>query len=698
MYPMMRNRYWLCAALFTIVFATAGGLYARDPEVTVDTATKFQTITGWGGTNNIVDHAPEWLRLQIFDELVNQLGLTGMRMENPIMTGFIWENPNNDDGDPNHFNWDRFDRDGLTRHVKKDILPLKQRVEARGDTFILHQSGWWGPKPQTYLYDPEEYAEWAASFCLHMKAAGCAPTYWAVANEPDNRHQIDPNTGVSTYSPAIIAERIRLLGPRLAALGVETKIQYPECMKPDGAIEWVSGLAALNDPDVWKYIGLLSFHEYGTSSAGRKALFAFAQSKGLNTAHTETGSEFEFFYRGLVEAGTSYWERYGFNMYTKLSPTLGGFTHWGFWDYRQIMHYVRPGAVRVKAATTLSAIRPLAFVKDGKVTVVLVNTTGGGALKVVLKALPAGQYGASVTTGTSIPPRQLGIQTVAAGGTMSVDLPANGILTVYPYAGANLAPDFTDVLAAPDTIARPTPTTSVALSAAATDAELDTITYTWVQKSGPAVQIAAPNQAATTAQGFTTPGLYVFTVTATDGKARSSRDLYVTVAAPPVITGPLEVTTTVVTGNNFVYEVRATNTPTTFEAANLPKGLRSGAIIFGSLPVPGTYRIPITVSNLAGSDTKTLVLTVKPEPADLPAITSALAARATAGRPFNYTLAAANNPLRLGAPSLPKGLRYDPAARMISGTPEADGTFAIPLWATNALGTCTETLTLTVGK
>ena len=691
----------LLPAILGIVCGTWSSLQARDPEVMVDTTTKYQTITGWGGTANILSQTPEWLRLQIYDELVNQLGLNGVRMSNPIMDGFIWEDPNNDDGDPQHIKWEKFDTAGLTRHVRTTLLPLKQRVEARGDTFIVHQSGWWGPKPHSYLYDVEEYAEWASSFCLQMKKAGCAPTYWAIANEPDNRHQVDPNTGVSTYSPAIIAERIRALGARLKAMDVPTKIQYPECMKPDGAIKWVEDLVALNDPEIWQYIGVLSFHEYGNGTPSRKALYAFAKSKGLNTAHTETGAELEFMYKDIVEAGCSYWERYGFNMYVAPTVTLGGFTHKGFWDYRQIMHYVRPGAVRVKATSTVAAIRPLAFVKDGKVTTVLLNTSGGGAVDVTVKAVPAGQYGASVTTGTSVPSQELGIQTVAAGGTVTVKVPAGGILTVYPYAGVNQAPDFTDVLATPDAIATPTPATTVTLSAAATDQELDSITYSWVQKSGPGTQIATPNAATTAVQGFTTPGLYVFTVTANDGHAKSIRDLYVTVAAPPVITSPLAVTAKVIAGNNWVYEVQGTNTPTAFDFSKPGAGVNlkmMGREIFGSLNTPGTYKVPLTISNVAGSNTQTLVLTVIPEPADLPTITSPLAAKATIGQPFSYTITAANKPTRVKANSLPKGLRYEADTHVISGMLSADGSFSIPLTATNAVGTSTEMLVLTVSK
>ena len=46
-----------------------------------------------------------------------------------------------------------------------------------------------------------------------------------------------------------------------------------------------------------------------------------------------------------------------------------------YWQYRQVMHYVRPGAVRTEAVSDAPAVRALAFVHKGRTTVVLINNT-----------------------------------------------------------------------------------------------------------------------------------------------------------------------------------------------------------------------------------------------------------------------------------------------------------------------------------
>ncbi|MBA4388522.1 MAG: hypothetical protein C0404_11110 [Verrucomicrobia bacterium] len=79
-----------------------------------------------------------------------------------------------------------------------------------------------------------------------------------------------------------------------------------------------------------------------------------------------------------------------------------------------------------------------------------------------------------------------------------------------------------------------------------------------------------------------------------------------------------------------------------------------------------------------------------------PHITSSLAASATVGQGFSYTLVASGTaPIVFGASGLPAGLSFDGVNR-ISGTPQAAGTNNITLTASNATGTDTKTLILVV--
>ena len=79
-----------------------------------------------------------------------------------------------------------------------------------------------------------------------------------------------------------------------------------------------------------------------------------------------------------------------------------------------------------------------------------------------------------------------------------------------------------------------------------------------------------------------------------------------------------------------------------------------------------------------------------------PVITSPPTDTATVGQPYNYQITATNNPTGFGATGLPANLTVNDATGLISGTPLAEGISSITLSASNAGGTGTAPLTLTV--
>ena len=83
-------------------------------------------------------------------------------------------------------------------------------------------------------------------------------------------------------------------------------------------------------------------------------------------------------------------------------------------------------------------------------------------------------------------------------------------------------------------------------------------------------------------------------------------------------------------------------------------------------------------------------------PPAIPVISSALTASGTVGTPFNYTITATGIPTTFGATGLPAGLSVNTTTGAISGTPSAAGTSNITLSASNAMGTGTATLALSV--
>jgi hypothetical protein len=193
----------------------------------------------------------------------------------------------------------------------------------------------------------------------------------------------------------------------------------------------------------------------------------------------------------------------------------------------------------------------------------------------------------------------------------------------------------------------------------------------------------------------TTPGTYNISLGATNASGADSKTLVLTVTpagAAPVISSPL--TASVVAGSSFSYTITATNSPTSLTATVLPSGLTfSSPTISGSVTTPGTYNVAIGATNAAGSDNKTLVLTVTPAGA-APVISSALTASVGAGAPFSYTITATNSPTAHTATGLPSGLTF--TAPAISGSVATPGTYNIALGAANAAGLDSKILVLTV--
>lgn len=81
-----------------------------------------------------------------------------------------------------------------------------------------------------------------------------------------------------------------------------------------------------------------------------------------------------------------------------------------------------------------------------------------------------------------------------------------------------------------------------------------------------------------------------------------------------------------------------------------------------------------------------------------PAITSALTASGTTGRSFSYQITASHNPTSYSAKGLPAGLTVNARTGRISGTPQSAGTTKVTIGATNASGTGTATLAITIQR
>ena len=163
----------------------------------------------------------------------------------------------------------------------------------------------------------------------------------------------------------------------------------------------------------------------------------------------------------------------------------------------------------------------------------------------------------------------------------------------------------------------------------------------------------------------------------------------------PVITSTNAVMATAYAA--FSYQITASNNPVSYNASGLPNGLSintSNGLISGTPAVtPGVYTIGLSAINSAGEGTKNLTLTLLKNPG-APAITSTTNSTAYLRSPFSFTATANPAADSFSFSGLPGGLTNSGAT--ISGTATSTGTFNIAIAATNALGSDSQSLALTV--
>ena len=164
----------------------------------------------------------------------------------------------------------------------------------------------------------------------------------------------------------------------------------------------------------------------------------------------------------------------------------------------------------------------------------------------------------------------------------------------------------------------------------------------------------------------------------------------------PTITSPTSASGMV--GAAFSYQITASQNPTSFGATGLPDGLSidtTAGTISGTPTTAGISSVTISASNASGSGAATLALTINAN-GQTPAITSPTSASGTVGVAFSYQITATQNPTSFGAIGLPAGLSIDTTAGTITGTPTTVGTSSVTISASNASGSGSTTLALTI--
>ena len=535
----------LLISLLAALLLVTGCSYADTPvAVGVDTSVRHQTILGWGKTTPWLP-ASEMQRDQCLQQAVGDFGINRLRFEGMCGNSVrrrSWEWLN-DNADPFDINWAGFNTAALDGRAADWLVSWKQAVEARGETFDLYLSpsffvgGSTGDLPPWMKADPQEYAEWALALMLWLRDKhGIVPQWYSICNEAGNNN---------AFTPQVVARMIKALMPRLREAGFSTMVQFPESVNAQVAWRYIEQLQG--DAEVWPWVGLISYHWYGRDNqTSMVKLRDFALKHNWPTAQTEfMNLTMDHLYDDMTLGGTSYWEIYGLGT-PDYQAALSHISSTSFragncwWQFRQVAHYVRPGAVRVEATSSDAGLRCLAFERDGRVTVVLINTGPTPTdRQVVVTGLLAGSYGVSSAVGRNAC-QELGLCEVGEGGALPGTVPANCVLTIYPHEGANQPPAVTQWRSKPDFLTLPA--SSLQLICSATDPELDPLTCSWTVQSAPEgaqVVLAQAGAPTTRADGLALPGDYIFAATVSDGTHEVTREVLVKVFEgnqPPVLT------------------------------------------------------------------------------------------------------------------------------------------------------------------
>ncbi len=510
-------------------------------DVTVDTTVRYQTILGWGHSGGVLSgtlcatlvlppNVAKAVNEEMLDYLVEVVGLTGSRT---FEVGPRTDGTGNDNGDCDSFDWSKFQSSSLSEAEANYLQYFQNGILSKGWKSSLYSS----PGAPTHatdqkpwiVYHPGERAQqiWASALYLKQRY-GINIDYSVLYNEPSG-----------AITPEVLADDIKAAGPRLAAQGLATRLQFPEAVDPQTAWNFITPVQ--NDADMWQWVGRISYHNYGTADPYRAYLRDFGASIGIPIAQTErAGQNFDNLYADLTLANAVYWEvASGAN--STLNPDGGLTTFMPAGDcliLRQVLHYVRPGDVRIAATSGDSSIIALAFSHNGAVTVVIENKLSSPQT-VKLYGLPAGRYGRSRTFRGGTVSEESGVQTISTGDAITFSINGySAVTTVYPHPGGNQPPAIMSWSPSPGYLVLPM--SYATLNVTASDPENDSISFNWSvteQPAGAQAVIDKPASPFTHVTGLTEPGTYVFTVSATDGLDTTSRKLYLIVYAtnPPAV-------------------------------------------------------------------------------------------------------------------------------------------------------------------
>ncbi len=458
---------------YTLTASNAAGTVTRSATVTVGAPTgnniglapaiRYQTMEGWEAASETGRwYSPNWNNYKnaLFDAAVNDLGINRIRLEvrsnlenstdwfalwrSGQITQAEWGNHRyeivNDNSsataiNPNGFKWSEFD--DLIDNV---VLPMKQRLEARGEQLSVNVNYVdFDITSFEHHQNPEEYAEFVLAVYQHMQTRyGFVPDSWEVVLEPDN----DTGWFVNQF-----ANVIKPTGDRLVANGFTPRFIVPSTVSisPAGPPVYIERIAQI--PGAMQYVDTIAYHRYrDVNLTNLLAIKTLATTHNKKTAMLEwIGAEYPTLHEDLKLMNNSSWQQFVLS-YLDAEPDGTPIPDNGAQHYRinnasstfslqsrskflrQYYKFVRRGAQRIEALTGNPNFDPVAFINTNGKYAVVVKASAGGTFGV--RGLPPGLYGIKYTT-TSQYNIDRPDATIALGQSLSANIPAAGVITIY---------------------------------------------------------------------------------------------------------------------------------------------------------------------------------------------------------------------------------------------------------------------------
>ena len=433
---------------------------ASTGTITINGALRYQTMTGWEalaeiGQSECDPRAYASYKNEVLDRAANELGINRIRIalrngyENPVdyfadfqagkltfnQWKVFWFQVVNDNSDPFVMNPAGFNWGYLDYTIDELVVPLKQRLAARGEGFWLNLIYTGANSGDLHRDNPDEYAELVLAAFQHLQQRyGWVPNSLEIINEPN----------LGTWNGTQVGRAMVAAKARLAAAGFFPQFVGPTVSQVTPSLPFFDEMMLV--PGAAQALNEFSYHRYNSKPTDNqlRAIAQRAAQYGIRTAMLEHGgSGYEDLYDDLTLANVSAWEQFGLafcgdrdiggNYFPIYGASLGHNTPsvrtGQMTKYlRQYFRYVGLGAVRVAATSGDTRLEPVAFRNtNGKYTVVV---KASAAANFTVGGLPAGTYGIDYTTATDYM-HALGDVTITSTQALTTSIPAGGVLTVY---------------------------------------------------------------------------------------------------------------------------------------------------------------------------------------------------------------------------------------------------------------------------